>query len=374
MKKIVVIPDSFKGSLTGGEICGIIEKTVKEIIPDCMVVSIPAADGGEGTVDAFLAAMDGERISVEVSGPFGERMRADYAAFRDFVVIERAACAGLPLAGARKDPRITTTYGVGEIVMDAVSRGYRQIIIGIGGSATNDAGCGMAAAMGVRFYDKENRVFIPTGGTLCNIGRIDISGMDARIGDVHFTVMCDIDNPLYGENGAAYIFGPQKGADAETVKQLDDGLRHFAEIALRDIGADISEIAGGGAAGGMGAGLFAFFGAELKQGIEVVLQYTDFAARAKDADLVITGEGRIDGQTLSGKAVCGVSAACRSLGVPCVAIAGSIDPAAELSRLGLTAMFDTVMAPMPLEEAMQHTEKAIERTVRNIIGIYQIAK
>jgi len=374
MRKIVVIPDSFKGSLSGEKICGIISRTVKELMPECTVVGIPAADGGEGTVDAFLAAVGGEKVFADVSGPFGEKMNAYYGAFGNFAVIEMAVCAGLPLAGERRDPRITTTYGVGELILDAVGRGYQEIVIGIGGSATNDAGCGMAAALGVRFFDKSGEAFVPVGGTLAEIDSIDISGLAESLRNVKITVMCDIDNPLFGKNGAAYIFAPQKGADEATVKLLDDGLRHFAEIAKRDLGTDVSELAGGGAAGGLGAGLAAFLNAELKKGIDVVLRYANFAERAKDADLVITGEGRMDQQTLSGKVVCGVSAACRELGVPCVAIAGGIDPAADLSVLGLAAMWDTVLEPMTLDEAMRHTEKAIALTIRNMLGFYRSIK
>ena len=370
MKKIVVIPDSYKGSVSGKRICEIIGQTVTEMMPECTVVSIPAADGGEGTVDAFLAALDGKKEFVAVSGPFGEKMQVYYGIFSDFAVIEMASCAGLPLVGEKKNPLITTTYGVGEMILDAVEKGCREIVIGIGGSATNDAGCGMAAALGVRFTNSLGKEYIPTGGTLADIARIDIRGLDPRLKDAKFTVMCDIDNPLYGENGAAYIFGPQKGADESAVKLLDEGLRHFAEIISDDLGKAVSETAGGGAAGGMGAGLAAFLDAELRQGIDVVLKYTGFDERAKDADFVITGEGRMDAQTLCGKVVCGVSKACRKLGVPCVAIAGSIDPQADFSELGLAAMWDTVLAPMELDEAVRYTESNIIQAVRSMLGFY----
>ncbi|MBR4078930.1 MAG: glycerate kinase [Christensenellaceae bacterium] len=370
MKKIVVIPDSYKGSVSGSRFCEIVSQTVSEMMPDCAVIGIPAADGGEGTVDAFLAALDGKKETVAVSGPFGERMQVYYGIFEDFAVVEMASCAGLPLVGEKKNPLITTTYGVGEMILDAVEKGCREIVIGIGGSATNDAGCGMAAALGVQFIDRSGKAFVPMGGTLCDIEKIDISDLDPRLKDVKFTVMCDIDNPLYGKCGAAYVFGPQKGADEGTVKLLDEGLRHFAEIVFRDLGKDIGTIAGGGAAGGMGAGLAVFLDAELRQGIDVVLKYTGFEEHAKDADLVVTGEGRMDVQTLSGKVVCGVSKSCAKLQVPCVAIAGSIDPQADLAELGLAAMWDTVSSPMNLDEALVYTERNIAQAVRNMLGFY----
>ena len=234
MKKCIVISDSFKGSLSSIEIGRIAEKSIREHFPDCEVLSVPAADGGEGTVDCFMEALGGERIVEPVTGPLGEPVNASYAVIGDRAVIEMAAAAGLPLVGDRKNPAVTTTYGVGQQIKSAIERGVREIILGLGGSATNDAGCGCAAALGVKFYDADGKSFIPVGGTLKDIAKIDVSECKKLLAGVKITAMCDIDNPLCGETGAAYVFGPQKGADAEMVKMLDAGLSHLADSIERE--------------------------------------------------------------------------------------------------------------------------------------------
>jgi glycerate kinase len=261
MKKVVLIPDSFKGTLNSKQICDIIGSKVKEHFPDCQVVSIPVADGGEGSVDCFLTALGGEKIHITAKNPYFEDMNSFYGLIDNgkTAVIEMAACAGLPLVEDRKDPRKTTTYGVGQLILDAANRGVKKIIVGLGGSSTNDGGCGAAAAVGIKFYNASGDEFVPTGGTLHEIERIDMSGKAKMLNDIEIITMCDIDNPMYGPTGAAYVFAPQKGADPEMVLLLDEGLKHLSKIIKRDLNKDLSKVPGSGAAGAMGAGMIAFF-------------------------------------------------------------------------------------------------------------------
>ena len=305
MKKIVISPDSFKGTLSAREVAEIVARAARDASPDFEPVLVPIADGGEGTVDAFGAV----RVPCTVTGPNGRPVEAFYGLLGDTAVIEMAAAAGLPLADPL-DPRATTTFGVGELINAALDAGLRRFIIGLGGSATNDCGCGMAAACGVRFFDADGGAFVPTGGTLASVARIDLSSRDPRIAESTFTAMCDIDNPLYGERGAAYVFAPQKGADDACVAQLDDGLRSICSVIARDCGADVADLPGAGAAGGCGAAVPAFFGGTLKRGIDVVLDVNDFDSKLDGAALVVTGEGRFDSQTAGGKAISGIAARC----------------------------------------------------------------
>jgi len=371
MKRIIVIPDSYKGSLSSAEVCSVIQRAILDELPQCEVICIPVADGGEGTTDAFLTALGGEKIPCKCSGPLGKPVQTYYGGFDRFAVLEMASCAGLTLL-EEKAPLDASTFGVGEQILHALQRGYRKLIIGIGGSATTDGGCGMASALGVKFFDDHGNSFSPTGRSLKNIKSIDISTINPLVKEAEFITMCDISNPLYGKNGAAYIFGPQKGADPDTVRFLDEGLCHLAKIIERDLGTDISHIPGGGAAGGLGAGLYAFLQSKIQMGIDTVLEYTDFRSKAQNADLVITGEGRLDHQTLSGKVACGVGKASSALGIPAIAIVGSVEPGFHnFSDLGLTAVFDTVTAPMSLEEALPYTEENIAATVRSILHLYR---
>ena len=302
MKKFLLIPDSFKGTMSSSAICAIMKRAIERHYPDAHILSIPVADGGEGSVDSFLTAMGGERVVVEVTGPYFEKMEGFYGIVdQDVAVIEMAACAGLPLVGDEKHPDKTTTYGVGELIAHAARRGCRKIIVGLGGSATNDGGTGAAAAVGVKFLDKTGRSFIPTGGTLADIASIDTSCARKELAGIEILAMCDIDNPLFGKTGAAYIFGPQKGADVAMVEFLDSQLRALSNTITDSLGIDVSSIPGSGAAGGMGAGMLAFFGAELRMGIEVVLDTVGFDTLLHDADMVLTGEGKIDTQSLRGK-------------------------------------------------------------------------
>ena len=340
MKKVIVISDSFKGTLSSREICDIARRSVPRIFPGCEVVAIPVADGGEGTVSCFVEAIGAEPVTVRVSGPWGERTEAVYARKGNRAILEMASAAGLPMVGERRDPAATTTYGVGELIRHAVEHGCTEILLGLCGSCTNDGGCGCAAALGTRFFDAGGRVFLPTGGTLGRIDRIDNAAAEALLADVTLTLMCDVDNPLCGARGAARVFGPQKGADAAMVEQLDANLAHLAAAIERDLGKDVADIPGAGAAGGMGAGCMAFLGASMHSGIEAVLDTVDFDAQLDGADLVVTGEGRIDSQSLHGKVISGIAKRTQPKNVPLVAIVGSIAPdAAEAYEFGITAMF-----------------------------------
>lgn len=369
MKKIVIIPDSFKGTLSSTQICDIISEYVHRLFPDCEIAAVPVADGGEGSVDAFLSAVGGEHFGAEITGPWFERREAYYGMLSGgTAVVEMAAAAGLPLAGVRLNPELTTTYGVGELILDAARRGARRIIVGLGGSATNDAGCGAAAAAGVRFYNAAGRSFVPTGATLREVEQIDMSGFDHTLKNCEITAMCDIDNPLFGPSGAAYVFGPQKGADTAMVERLDTGLRHLAHVILRELGIDVSALQGAGAAGGMGAGMAAFFGAKLKPGIDTVLDTVGFDDAAADADVVFTGEGKLDSQSLRGKVVIGVARRAQQLGKPVIAIVGGADYGAEAAYAeGVTAIFPINRLPQDFSVLKEHSAENLAFTVENVL-------
>ena len=340
MKKVVVISDSFKGTLSSREICDIARESVPRILPGCAVTAIPVADGGEGTVSCFLDSIGASPVTVSVQGPYGETVDAVYARKGNRAIIEMASAAGLPMVGSNLDPERTTTNGVGMLLRHAVENGCNELLLGLGGSCTNDGGCGCAAALGTRFFDADGNPFVPVGGTLGNIARIDNRETEKLLRGVSLTLMSDVDNPLCGVRGAAHVFGPQKGADAAMVERLDAGLAHLASVIERDLGARVADIPGAGAAGGMGAGCMAFLGAQMRSGIEAVLDLVDFDAQIDSADLVITGEGRIDSQSVHGKVISGIAKRTQPRGVPLVAIVGSIAPdAQEAYELGVTAMF-----------------------------------
>ena len=376
MKKCVMISDSFKGSLSSSDICAIARESVGKFFPGCEVVTLPVADGGEGTVDCFLEACGGEAVKVTgVSGPYGEKIDAVYARLDETTaVVEMAATAGLPMVGDKKDPCKTTTYGVGELVRHAVEQGAKHIILGLGGSATNDGGCGAAAALGVRFYNAAGESFVPTGGTLGSIAHIDVSGLDPAIAGAEITAMCDIDNPMTGPRGAAHVFGPQKGADAAMVERLDSGLGHLAEVIRCDLGADVENLPGSGAAGAMGAGMAAFLGAALRPGIETVLDVAGFDGAAADADAVITGEGKLDSQSLGGKVVIGVARRAARLGKPVIAIVGGADYGAEAAWAeGVTAVFPISRLPQDFELLKPHSEENLVFTAENVLRLLKSA-
>ena len=377
MKKVVLIPDSFKGTLSSARICSIIGGKVAEHFPDCQVVSIPVADGGEGSVDCFLAALGGEKVRVTVKNPFFEEMEGFYGLIDGggTAVVEMAACAGLPLAEDRKDPRRTTTYGVGELILAAAARGVKKIIVGLGGSATNDGGCGAAAAVGVKFYNNKGKTFVPTGGTTHQIARIDMSGRDRCLEGVEIVAMCDIDNPMYGPAGAAYVFGPQKGADPETVRFLDEGIKHLAQVIRQDLSRDLAFMPGSGAAGAMGAGMAAFFGARLQMGIETVLDTVRFADVIAGADMIFTGEGRLDSQSLRGKAVIGVSRRARLQNVPVVVIAGGADNGIDPAYgMGVTAVFSINRLPEDFSVSRSKSAENLARTADNILRLIKASE
>lgn len=375
MKKCVVVSDSFKGTVSSREICAIAQRVIPRHFPACEVVCIPVADGGEGTVDCFVQAMGAQRVEITVTNALGEKSAAAYARLGELAIIEMAAAAGLPQVGALRCPGTATTYGVGELIAHAVDSGCRKILLGLGGSATNDGGCGCAAALGVRFYDADGQSFVPVGDTLGRIARIDTAEAAALLRSVEITVMCDVTNPLYGPTGAAYVFAPQKGADAEKVKSLDAGLRHFGDVIRSQYGLDVSAMPGAGAAGGMGAGCVALLGGTIQSGIDAVLDVTGFDRQLEGADLVITGEGRIDSQSADGKVVSGVARRTRAKGVPLIAIAGGIaDSAGAVYDIGVSAMFSTDRAALPVDMLGARSPGDYEATLSDIMSLIAIAE
>jgi glycerate kinase len=376
MKKIILIPDSFKGTMSSSEICSIMEERIHAYYPQAEVVSIPVADGGEGSVDAFLTAMGGEKVTITVKGPYMEDLTAFYGLIDGgaSAVIEMAACAGLPLAGANPRPDQTTTYGVGQLMADAAKRGCKKLIIGLGGSATNDFGAGAAAAAGVRFLDREGREFVPTGGTLSRIHHIDTSGLSPELKAAEIVTMCDIDNPLYGPQGAAHVFGPQKGADPAMVEFLDGQLRAVSDKVIQELGIDVSAIPGSGAAGGMGGGMAVFFGSRLQMGIQIVLDTVRFEKLLEGADMVFTGEGKIDTQSLRGKVVIGVARRVKQRGalsgskVPVIAVVGDIGDNIEGAyEEGVTAIFSINRVAVPFEKAKPRAPEDLRLTMDSLL-------
>lgn len=369
MEKILLVPDSFKGTLSSRQVCQVMAGQLRRFFPQAQVKSIPVADGGEGSVEAFLAAAGGERRTRTVTGPFGEPVEAFYGILGDgrTAVIEMAACAGLPLAEGRLNPERATTYGVGELLLAAKEAGCTKAILGLGGSCTNDGGAGAAAALGAKFTRADGAAFIPTGGTLGEIAALDVSPVAQALQGMELTAMCDIDNPLYGEAGAAAVFAPQKGADAAMVARLDAGLRHLGQVSARCLGRDFSHLPGAGAAGGLGFGMAAFCGAQLRMGIDAVLDAVGFDSLLPGTDVVFTGEGKIDSQSARGKVVSGVAARCRKAGVPVVAVVGQIDQGfEEMYQQGLTAVFSINRAAQPFAESRFHAGENLALTMENI--------
>lgn len=369
MEKILLVPDSFKGTLSSRQVCQVMSGQLRRFFPQAQVKSIPVADGGEGSVEAFLAAAGGERRTRTVTGPFGEPVEAFYGVLGDgrTAVIEMAACAGLPLAEGRLNPERATTYGVGELLLAAKEAGCTKAILGLGGSCTNDGGAGAAAALGAKFTRADGAAFVPTGGTLGEIAALDVSPVAQALQGMELTAMCDIDNPLYGEAGAAAVFAPQKGADAAMVARLDAGLRHLGQVSARCLGRDFSHLPGAGAAGGLGFGMAAFCGAQLRMGIDAVLDAVGFDSLLPGTDMVFTGEGKIDSQSARGKVVSGVAARCRKAGVPVVAVVGQIGQGfEEMYQQGLTAVFSINRAAQPFAESRFHAGENLALTMENI--------
>lgn len=371
MKKAILMPDSFKGTMSSSEICAIMRQRILEHFPDCAVSSIPVADGGEGTVDCFLEAMGGERVSVRVKGPFMEDIDSFYGIVQTScktAVIEMAAAASLPMVLGRENPRVTTTYGVGQLIRHAIENGCKKLIVGLGGSCTNDMGAGAAAGAGAKFFDKDGKEFVPMGATLDKVADIDLTELKALLRGVEVVAMCDIDNPLYGPTGAAYVFAPQKGADADTVKLLDANLVAAADTVKARLGIDVADIPGAGAAGGMGAGMVAFFGARLMPGIETVLDTVSFDSIAADADFIFTGEGKIDSQSLRGKVVIGIAGRAKKLNTPVIAVVGDIgdnmEPAYEM---GVSAIFSTNRVAVDFSKAKLRAKSDMSLTMDTVL-------
>ncbi len=374
MKKAVLAIDSFKGCLTSAEAEAAAAEGVHAALPECEVIRIPVADGGEGMLDVLIAATHGKSISVQAHGPLMELREARYGISGDgqTAFIEMAAISGLPLvAPEKRNPMQTTTFGTGELIRDALQRGCRHFIIGLGGSATNDAGLGMLRALGFRFPDKTGNVSGYGGQMMGKVDSIDTSSVHPLLSGCTFTAACDVRNPFYGTNGAAYVFAPQKGADAAMIEALDAGMRHLAAVIFRTTGKDISSCPGAGAAGGMGGSLSAFLNAELKPGIQLLLEMQNFAEQIKDADLIITGEGKSDRQTVMGKVPYGILTEARKQHIPVVLIAGGIEDTDILTRAGFHGIFSITPSPVVLEQAMQpeFARMNIRRTVEQICRI-----
>lgn len=373
MNRFLFMPDSFKGTLTSQQVCDTLTKAALKIIPNCKCKSIYVADGGEGTVDSFLSALNGEKRYVKVKGPYMETMRTYYGLINngDTAIIEMASCAGLDIVKNHKNPLLTTTYGVGQQLLDAAEQGVKRIIIGLGGSCTNDGGCGAAAAVGIKFLNKEGVSFIPTGGTLKDINKIDTAGYDPKLKNIEILAMCDVDNPLCGKNGAAYIFGPQKGADLTTVYELDRGLMHLSNIIWRDLGFKVASIKGAAAAGGMGAGMLTFFNAQLKKGIEIVLDTVNFEEEIKDIDIIFTGEGKIDIQSLRGKVVLGIARRAMPYKKPVIAIVGQSEDSTvvDVFKQGVTAIFPINRRAEDLEISQYISVDNLRYTAENVFRL-----
>jgi glycerate kinase len=375
--KIVIAPDSYKESLTALEVAIEIEAGFRAVFPDAEYIKLPMADGGEGTVAAMVAATGGTLVEVYITGPLGEPVKACYGLTGDrkTAIIEMAAASGLALvAPDLRNPLKTTTRGTGELIKAALDAGISHLIIGIGGSATNDGGVGMLQALGVRLLDQAGREIGFGGGQLANLDRIDISSMDTRLEACKIEAACDVNNPLTGPKGASAIFGPQKGATPEMVSQLDASLARYADLISRDLGVQVDTVPGAGAAGGMGAALLAFFGAQLRPGIEIIIEAVGLEAHVRNADLVITGEGRIDSQTILGKTPIGVARMAKRYGKPVIGIAGCLaSDAGVVHEYGIDAVFSVLSRAGSVEEALAHAAVNLRAASRNIAATLKLA-
>lgn len=373
--KIVIAPDSYKGSVSAVAVADAMERGVRKVFPSAEVVKMPIADGGEGTVETMIEASGGTWVEETVVGPLGEPVKAGWGIMGDGEtgVIEMAAASGLPLVGDRKNPLITTTYGTGELIVSALDRGMKRIIIGIGGSATNDGGVGMARALGVRFLDREGKELPDGGGALAELTTIDVSGIDPRINDITLLVACDVDNPLCGPTGASFAYGPQKGATPEMVKQLDAALANYADIAEKTLGKSVKDTPGAGAAGGLGAGLMLFTKTELRPGIDIILEVNEFDRALEGASLMLTGEGQTDFQTARGKAPVGAAKWAKKYGIPVVCISGGLGKGAEeVLAHGIDALASIAPRPISLEECIAQGEKLLEDATEQICRLINI--
>ena len=373
-RQIIIASDSFKGSATSKKVGSYIAKGIHSLYPEYQTHIFSIADGGEGTVEAVMAALPGETVALPVRGPLNETVQAAYGLIEQgqTAIIEMAQASGLTLVPEDKQNIMkATTFGTGQLILDAINRGVRKIYIGIGGSATNDGGMGMAQALGVKFLDAKGQALSGNAQNLKAIAQIDLTKMKVNPKTIEIIILSDVNNPLCGENGAAKVFGPQKGAKANQIKILDEGLQHYAEKLKEVYNRDFASIPGAGAAGGLGAGLMAFLNAALKSGIDEILQLIEIEPAIQTADLVITGEGRIDGQSLSGKAPIGIAKIAKRYRVPTIAIVGSqtLDIEAVYQE-GIAGVFDIINQPLTLEQAIQQTPELVEATAKNAISIY----
>lgn len=373
--KIVVAPNALKGSLSASAAAKAMENGIRKVLPDAEVVKIPVADGGDGLVDVFLNALSGVPVTCSVSGPRdGEPVQAEFCFVKEgqAAAIEMAKASGLALLPENKrNPLLTTTYGTGQLIAEALRMGARKLTIGIGGSATNDGGIGMASALGIRFLDAEGRNVDPVGGNLSRIRKIDRSGLNPLVAQAKIEVACDVDNPLIGPRGATRVYGPQKGATPEMLELLEDGLINLAGLLREECGFDVAALPGAGAAGGLGAGLVAFLGAELRKGIDLVFSAVHLAERMQGAQLVLTAEGQIDFQTRFGKAPAGVAGVARTQNIPCIAIAGGIGSGIEtLHEAGVTAVFTLCPGPVALSVAMEKGAEFIAAATEQIMRLF----
>ena len=376
--KIVIAPDSFKESLSAEAVAQAIAKGFQTVFSGAELVLLPVADGGEGTTDSLVAATKGQRFTQQATGPLGESVEAFWGLLGDgkTAVVETAAASGLDLIdSSQRDPLKATTRGTGELILAAIDKGAKHIIVGLGGSATNDGGAGMLQALGLGLLDAEGQQ-IPSGGAgLAKLDHIDLTSLDSRFADIRFDVACDVDNPLIGDNGASAIFGPQKGATPEMVKELDANLKHFAAITQQATGKDIISIPGAGAAGGLGGAFLGFLNATLKSGIDIVLDAVDYETHLEGASLVITGEGRIDSQTIRGKTPIGVSKRAKAFGnIPVIALAGSVSEDSDVvHEHGIDALFSVVPGVVSLENALADADENLYRTARNVATLYKMS-
>ena len=379
MKKdlvIVLAPDSFKESMTAKEVCVAMERGIKKVNSNIRCIHVPMADGGEGTMQSLVDATGGEVYSLEVVGPLGNKVKAEYGILGngEIGVLEMASASGIHLVSLEeRNPLITTTYGTGELIKACLDRGVKKLLIGIGGSATNDGGVGVIQALGGRLLDKDGNELGFGGGELEKLDRIDLTNFDRRLKDVVIEVACDVSNPLCGENGASYIFGPQKGASVEMIKILENNLKHYAKVIKEQFGKDVLEIAGAGAAGGLGAGLMVFLNGNLKKGIEIVIEYSGLEKKVKNCDMVWTGEGSIDFQTQYGKTPLGVATVAKKYNKPVVALAGRVgDDIDILYEKGIDSIFGIMRGVTTIDEALKNGKENIERTSENIVRLMEM--
>ena len=374
--KIVIAPQAFKGSLSALNVANAVQKGVRRIFPDAQILTCPVADGGDGTLETLVESSGGKIMETNVADPTGKPIVAQWGAMGDgnTAVIEMARTSGLALLTLEeRDPLNATTYGLGEIIVSALNKGFRKFIVGIGGSATNDAGAGMAQALGIKLMDREGRNLVFGGAALQNLSVIDTSSIDQRVLESNFQIACDVNNPLTGPEGASAVYGPQKGATEENVRQLDSALGVFAEVAKRDLGKDISNLEGAGAAGGLGAGMIAFVEGHLRAGVDIVLDTVNLAEKLESADLVITGEGSIDFQTVYNKAPIGVARMAKARGIPTIGISGMLGKNYRIvHNHGIDAALSIANGPISLEESLQNAPSLISEAVEESLRLISV--